>query len=760
MEQKTNDALERAIALFRQGRLAEADGQCTAALGEMPQSFEALHLLGIIRAQQGRLAEAFDLMNRAIAVEPGSPEAHKNLALILAGQNRSEEAVAALDRALAIAPDYPEALFNRANILRRLGRHDAALAGFDRLLALAPDHAPTLFGRALSLIALGRLDEALACYDRVLAATPGDAAALFNRGNVLRRLGRLDEAIASYDRALAVQPNAAEVLVNRGLALAALVRWDEALASYDRALAVRPDFVEALNNRGNALFELQRDDEAVTCFDRALALRPDFVEALSNRGNALRRLERYDEALASFDRALAIDPGHVNALWSAAHLRRRICDWSAFDRTNDRLFEQARAGGSAMDPFLLIQITDDTALHLAVGRQFWASRRPGVAPLPPRAPRARDRIRLGYFSAELRMHAAGMQVVELFEMHDRSRFEVLGFSYGRDDGTPIRRRLERAFDSFVDVRPLRAADIARRIHEQEIDVLIDLTGYMTDTRVEVLAWRPAPVQAHYFGYPGPLGADAIDYLLVDPFVVPPDQIANYTEKLVWLPDCYMVSDRKREVAAARPGRGECGLPAESFVFCSFNNTSKITPAVFDVWMRLLHGVPDSVLWLFAANCQAEDNLRREAASRGIDQARVVFAPHRPPHEHLARIPLADLFLDTLPYNAHVTACDALSMGLPIVTCAGRSFASRVAGSLLRCVGLPELVTTSLPDYEALALRLATDRAALAAIRARLAAAIPTAPLFDCERTTRQIEAAYEKMLDLWRQGRAPESFSV
>ena len=351
-------------------------------------------------------------------------------------------------------------------------------------------------------------------------------------------------------------------------------------------------------------------------------------------------------------------------------------------------------------------------------------------------------------------------MAQLFEEHDRSRFEVFAFSYGDDDGTPMRRRLEQAFDGFFDVRGLGDDAIASRIREQEIDIMIDLTGHTAGSRLEILASRPAPVQLHYIGHPGTLGVDFIDYLIVDPFVVPPEEQRHYSEALVYLSQCYQANDRRRTPADRRPSRAEAGLPPDGFVFCCFNQTYKITPPLFDAWMRLLHADPDSVLWLLADNRWAEDNLRREAAARGVAPERLVFAPRLAAPEHLARHHLADLFLDTFPYNAHTTASDALWMGLPVLTNAGRGFASRVAGSLLHAVGLPELITQDLGEYERLALALAREPARLVAMRRHLEAVRATAPLFDIDRTRGEIEAAYQQMWEIAQRGEAPRSMVI
>jgi protein O-GlcNAc transferase len=378
---------------------------------------------------------------------------------------------------------------------------------------------------------------------------------------------------------------------------------------------------------------------------------------------------------------------------------------------------------------------------------------------PSLPPRAGARIRLGYLSGKFHTHPGASLIAGLIEHHDRRRFEVIGYGFDEDDGSAMRRRLVRAFDRFVDISEMPDRDAADLIHADAIDVLVDLHGWTPDGRAKILAYRPAPIQLNYLGYPGTMDADFIDYIIVDPFVVPLDQQPFFSERLVHLPDCFQCNDDKREIAECTPLRGECGLPETGFVFCCFNNNYKITPFFFDIWMRLLRAVPESVLWLYEANPLVKANLAREAEARGIAPERLVFASRLPQAEHLARHRLADLFLDTLPYNAHTTASDALWAGLPVLTCVGNTFAGRVAGSLLQVVGLPELVTTSLEDYEALALRLARDTGLLSALRTRLMENRQIR-LFDTARYTRNLEAAFGRMHEIRKVGRPPTAFSV
>ncbi|HEX3483611.1 MAG TPA: hypothetical protein VHT51_01035, partial [Micropepsaceae bacterium] len=371
-----------------------------------------------------------------------------------------------------------------------------------------------------------------------------------------------------------------------------------------------------------------------------------------------------------------------------------------------------------------------------------------------------DKIRIAYISTDFRAHAVAFLIVGCFEHHDKSRFETTAISLHPDDGSETRQRIVAAFDRFIDVQAMSDAAVAAKLRELEIDIAIDLNGYTGDARTGILGHRPAPVQVNYLGYPGTMGAPYMDYLIADPMVIPSQDRVHYSEKIVYLPHGYQANDRKRRIAERTPTRHEAGLPETGFVFACFNNTHKIGPEMFDIWMRLLRDVEGSVLWLFEDNAEAAHNVKRETVARGVSAERVIFAPRVMPPEHLARTRLADLFLDTLPYNAHTTASDALWMGLPIVTCPSTTFPSRVAASLLHAIGMPEMVTSSLAEYEALAGALARDPVRLAAIKAKLIRNRDTEPMFDTARFTRYLEAAYTGMWERHQAGLPPESFAI
>lgn len=651
-------------------------------------------------------------------------------------------------------------MLDRAIALHQRGQLANAEKLYRNVLRARPNHVEARHFFGILRFQQGRADEALVLIAAALDAKPDYPEAHYNRGNVLAALGQYDDALASYDAAIALQPGAAEAHHNRGNALFKLRRYEEALTAFDRALTIEPAHIAALNGRGTVLKELRRFNEALASYDRALALRADNADTLYNLGNLFKEANRFEESLASYAKAQALARDHTDR-FGIIDPALAICDWAQSDALADALRADLAAGRSSVTPFTLVGYCDDPALHLTCARNFIADRIPArPAPLWDGVQYRHERIRIAYLSADFRSHATAFLMARLFELHDRGRFEVLGVSFGSGDNGAMRNRLVKSFDTFHDVQAQSDREIATLLRNAEVDIAVDLKGHTQGTRPEILAYRPAPIQVGYLGYPGTIGADFLDYVLADPVVLPFDQQPFYTEKIVQLPDCYQVNDSTRAVAPETPRRAMAGLPDDGFVFCCFNNNYKIRRPIFDIWMRLLAAVPGSVLWLLRDNEGAERNLRKEAAARGIDSARLVFADRVSLEDHLARHRLADLFLDTLPYNAHTTASDALWAGLPVVTCQGQAFAGRVGASLLNAIGLPGLVTQNLAGYEALALRLATDPESLKAVRAKLAANRMTQPLFDTDRFRRNIEAAYLQMWETWQRNKPAQPFRV
>jgi predicted O-linked N-acetylglucosamine transferase (SPINDLY family) len=738
--------LSQAIAFHQTGKLADAERLYLQLMVAEPREPTAHHMLGVVRAQQGRNDEALELMSAALALRPNAPEVLSNYGNVLRAQGRFGEALASYDSALSVKPDYFATWNKRALVLRDLGRLDEALESAGKALALQPQYIEALNTEGIVLADLGRMDEALAKYDRALALAPNFPDTLNNRALALKTLKRPEEALANIELALRAHNMFAEAWNNRGIILADLKRMNEAIHSHDQALALRPDYAEAYNNRAAALFSLKRFSESLADCDRALALQERFADALYNRGNALSELNRQQEALSSYEQALAIDPNHPNALSGLANAAMTIGDWTRRGSLAGELSADVLAGKSRIQPFVLMGYHDDNELQLRACENYVRQAGPGtLVPLWQGTRYSHDKIRLAYLSADFQEHVTSALLAEMFERHDRDRFEITAVSFGPDDNSTMRSRLVQAFDRFHDARQQSDREVAQLLRQWEIDIAVDLGGYTSGARPWVLAHRPAPVQVKYMGYPGTSGSTFIDYIIADDLVVPSDQRRFFSEKIASLPDTLWVTDTRRAVGEV-PSRSEAGLPEQGFVFCCFNHNWKITPPIFDVWMRLLQQVEGSVLWLLEGNASIRGNLCKEALARGVAQDRLVFASRTTPEKHLARQQLADLFLDTLPYNAHTTASDALWVGLPVITLPGRSFPARVAASILKAANLPELIAEDLAGYEALGLTLARDPQGLAAIRKQLKASRDAMPLFDTARFTRNLEAAYANML--------------
>jgi predicted O-linked N-acetylglucosamine transferase (SPINDLY family) len=614
--------------------------------------------------------------------------------------------------------------------LQRQPRHFSAMHLLGVLAAQSkePQRAVELIGEALSIDARS-------------------APAHNNYGNALRELGRYEAAIRSFDTAIQLHPGYAEAYCNRGLVLAELKRHDAAIQNFGQALVLRPRSAEIHMSRGNSLRELGQYEAAVASYEQAIALKPDYPEAHAARGIALFGLRRYDEALAGYDAALALKPDLKNMDGLRLYTKLQICDWSGLDAEVARLTAKIARGEAATFPLCAMTLSDSAALHRRAA-ELWVRqefpRNPALAEIPRYT--GHERIRIGYFSADFREHAVSSLIAGLFESHDRSRFELTAFSLGREVRDGMRARIEKAFDRFVDAQTMSDPEIVQLARRLEIDIAVDLGGYSEAARPAIFAMRAAPLQVGYLGYPGTSGSDCIDYLAADLTLIPPEEQRHYSEKIIYLPDSYQVNDRARSISDTKFTRAEFGLPPAGFVFCCFNNSYKIVPACFHAWMRILTRVPDSVLWLSDLNPFAKNNLRREAERRGVSAERLVFAQRMPSSpDHLARQRLADLFLDTLPYNAHTTASDALWAGLPVLTCIGNAFPGRVAASLLRAIQLPELIAQTPSQYEDLAVEMANDTGRLGDIRLRLADNRTRAPLFDTQRFTTHLEAAYREI---------------
>jgi predicted O-linked N-acetylglucosamine transferase (SPINDLY family) len=619
------------------------------------------------------------------------------------------------------------------------------------------------FNAGSTLHQQGKLSQAREIYQNILAQHPQHFDALYLLGAIELQTDRPTEALEWIDKAIALNPRHPGVHCNRGIALHDLKQHQAAIESYNRAIALYPQYAEAYSNRGNVFRELRQYPAAIESYSRAIAIKPQYGDAYSNRGNALRESGQYAAAVKSYDVLLKIQPDYPFLRGLRLHTKTYIVDWSHAEIELKQLIQRIARDEKVTPCFPFLALHDSLALQYQVAKMWTHTEHPPNPALGRIAPRKPSKkIRIGYFSADFHAHATAFLMAELWEQHDKKRFEIIAFSFGTDSDDAMRQRLLRTFDQFIEVRQHTDQEVAQLSRSMGIDIAIDLKGFTTDNRLDIFAYRAAPIQVSYIGYPGTLGADYIDYIIADKTLIPESAQKFYTEKIIYLPHSYQVNDRQRKIADKVFTREELGLPAKDagFVFCCFNNNYKITPTTFDGWMRILQHVPKSVLWLLGDNPQAIENLRKEAQQRGIDTNRLVFAPRMPLTEHLARHRAADLFIDTLPCNAHTTTSDALWAGLPVLTCMGESFAARVAASLLNAIELPELITTTQVDYEKLAIELALNPDKLQRIREKLNNNRLTTPLFDSELFTHHIENAYEKIMQRYNAQLPPEHIVV
>jgi protein O-GlcNAc transferase len=753
--------IEQALGLIRGGRTAQASSLLHEVARREPFNFNALQLLGHIALQAADYTTAERWLSSARVINGASPVVQSNLSVALLALQRPAEALECCDRALALKPQYPEALCNRGHAYCALNRPNDGLTSYDQAIRLAPSFYDAHAGRAKALLTLRRYAEAIASSDRAIEINP-TLDAWCQRGGILLRAKHPVEALDAFDRALAISADSAEAHNNRGTALRTLSRPKEAMAAYERALQLRPRFAEVYCNVANIALDAGRYEDALRICERALAVRADFPEALNLRGTTLRRLRRYEDAAATYEKILAEDLRFGTALSHLLVSRAHTCNWSERETQVSQIIERIASGECASAPHAFLWISDSAPLQFKCAGSHAQEEFPAARPLWQGGRSRHERLRVAYLSADFADHPVAYLVTGVLEHHDRSRFETFGISLqGDPSGSGMGLRMQRACEHFHDAREASDRDVAALLHEREIDIAIDLTGHTQGGRLGILACRPAPLQLNFLGFAGTSGASYVDYLIADSVAIPVELESSFSERIIRMPYSFLPNDDRQPVALESPRRRDLGLPESGFVFCAFNNTYKLNPALFDIWMRILRAAPGSVLWLRDGGVSMRTNLTREAGARGIEPERLVFAPRiTAMDEHLARYRCADLFLDTLPYGAHATARDALWAGLPVLTCLGKALASRVAGSLVTALGLRELVTDNLADYVARAIQYAGSPAPLAKIRTLLAEQKRTGPAFDTDLYRQHLEAAYQMIWERHQGSASPVSVSV
>jgi protein O-GlcNAc transferase len=684
---------------------------------------------GIKAFQDGNIDRAESILKRVIQVDVKNLPALHILGLIKASQEKYREAADLLTRAARIQPNDASIQYNLAKALADCGSDRESIPHHKKSVELSPNNPQAWLNYGKTASNLGRHEDALACYDRALGLKPDYAIAALNKGSALKDLQRYEEAIVCAELALTIDSHLVEGWLNIGVALKRLKRYEEAIAHYDKALSLKSDYHEAWANKGVTLHELKRYEEAIAHYDKALSLKSD-----------INWLQGY-----------------------LVHLKMKIGAWNNFQEDVDSIVNKLNFHQKSSSPFEILSLIDDASL-LKKSSEIYANDKypfnPALGIISKRP--KNQKIRIGYFSADFRNHPISFLTAQLYEIHDRSRFEVFAFSLHRaleDDETNL--RLRKGFDRFIDAENMSDLEIAEKARELEIDIAIDLSGQTQYAKPGIFSFRAAPIQVNWLGYPGTSGADFIDYIVADKTVIPESHHQFYTEKVVYLPDTYMVDDSKRIPSSRVFTREECGLPENAFVFCCFNNDYKFNPHVLDGWSNILIAVENSVLWISENNQHFKANIIIEFERRGIHSERIIFAQRvELMTDHLARCRLADIFLDTNPYNAHTTTMDSLRAGVPVLTLMGQSFASRVAASLLEAIGLSEMIAATQSEYEAKAIELAINPQKLAIIKQKLANNSLTAPLFNTTRFTENLEAAYLKMYDRYKAGFQPEPFHI
>ncbi len=763
----TAGELKRAAAFHQSGRLEKAGFIYSKILSFDPHNSDALHLSGVIAHQQGNNHKAVFLIKRAIDIYSQEPVYYYNLGNALKGAGFFYEAIESYKQAVNLKPDYVEAYNNLGVLYNEQNRQDEAVFCYQKALQINQNYIEAVSNLGKAYADMGRSDEAVECYYRAVRIAPDCAAIYSNAGSILQSLGMLNKAEFFFRKALEIKPDFGEVFNDLGTVLRDRGKIDEAEHCYKKAVDIMPHEPEAYNNLGNLYKVRGFLDAATNCYKKALDIDYNFTEAHYNLGNVFNKKGEYERALSCYRKALQLNPCHANALNMLVRLLQQECAWDELKEPLARLSSLTEKALKQCEtapamPFLTFSVNSEPEYNYRIARS-WASRiqksvsglSSGVVFNFKQRKLFKKRIRVAYLSSDFKNHATAHLMLSLFGLHDRERFEIFCYSYGSDDGSIYRKKIQRDSDYFIDISTLSHAEAANRIYADRIDILVDLKGYTEGGKLEISGFHPAPLQVSYLGFPGTTGADFFEYIITDRIVTPPSQRKFFSEEFVYMPHSYQVNDNRQEISAELFDRGGQGLPDDKFVFCSFNAHYKIEPVIFGAWMRILEQVPGSVLWLLRGSAGFRLNIRREAEKRGVDADRLIFAAKLPKNRHLARLRLADLALDTRTVNGHTTTSDALWAGVPVITLQGSHFASRVSSSLLFAIGLPELVAYRLDDYESIAVNLALNPLTLGNVRRELEDNRFTKPLFDTSDFVKNLEAAYLKMWKIYTAGENP-----
>ena len=708
-----HNLINEALQLHEKGKIQDAIRLYLKILENKKNDSQLLFLLGTAYIQIGNTNLGIEQLKKSIFLKPENLFAHSNLGNAFKDLKRYEDAIASYNKAIEIDINYAEIHNNKGNALKSLERYDEAIESYDKAIKIKSDYA----------------------------------FAYNNKGNALKNLERYDEAIESYDKAIKINPNYIEAHHNKGNILKDLKRFDESISSYDKAIEINPDYYFSFNNRGIIFQHLNHFEKALASYDKAIEINPDYPETYNNKGNILKELKRYDEALTCYEKAIKLKSDFDYMLGKVLNLNMFLCNWIEFDSLIKEINNTIVKKSKVIEPFTFLGLIDNPVFLKLSSEKYIKNNFKKDLEIQSLAKYTNHKKpRIGYFSADFHNHATLHLMMDIFKNHNKSNFDFYGFSFGPQNNDIWNSQVKNYFLKFEDVSNISDKEVAYLSRKLEIDIAIDLKGLTSNSRSGIFSYRAAPIQINYLGYPGTTGADYMDYIIADEVIIPKESSNNYTEKILYLPDCYQPNIKKREISKKSFKRSDFGLPENSFIYCCFNSNYKITPHIFNIWMNILKAVPNSVLWIYKTNETASKNLIKESKAKGVDPKRIIFASYLPNDEHLKRISFADLFLDTFPCNAHTTASDAVRMCVPIVTLIGKSFASRIASSILNCLDMKELITRDEKEYQNLAIDLARHPKKINEIKDRLIDAISSSPLFDSSKFTKNLENIYLQLM--------------
>ena len=753
--------LDLIISLFSNGKVQEALDQIDPLIKDNPNDAVLFNIRGACYAHIGEPIMAIKQYEKAIEMDSNYSEAYNNLGITLQELDEPEKALENFEKAFSLKPEKIEIINIISNILEQINTPRISIDYYEKLLKSMPDLSALHFNLGIAYQELNNTEEAINSYKKTLEIEPEFVNAHLNLGLIFESSDQPNEALKHFEKAVEIEPDDPNLLNNLAISLKSLGQIDKSINNFKKAIKLAPDYVPTYFNLGVALRDLNQIESAIVNFEKVNELEPNNGESYSHLGCLYFENKRHNKAQLNFDKAFSIDPNIELLIGNRLYNKMQLAIWDDFEEDLEILVKKINSNENVITPFALMALFDDPQIQNIATKNYANlnfSQSKSFFPINPYS--NHEKIRIGYFSADFHNHPTMHLMAELFELHDKNKFEIFAFSFGPDLQDDWRKRVSLSFDKFIDVRSKSDLEISTLSREMEIDIAVNLGGYTQSSRTNVFANFAAPVQVNFLGFPGTMGVDYIHYIIADHSTIPKDNESYFAERIVYMPDTYQVNMSNRDISNKALSRTELGLPEEGFIFSCFNNIHKITPETFYSWVRILKSVEGSVLWLYANNKNVISNILIIASSFGIDSNRIIFAKHVPVEDHLNRIGKADLFLDTLPYNAHTTASEALRMGVPVITLIGKSFASRVAASLLNAVEMPELITNTREQYESLAIELALDSEKFTDLRNKLINNLPKTALLNCQTFTNNLELAFDKMHQRSQSGLKPDHIVV